>query len=65
MSSFLSLHVLRAKFQLGLYENPFVDVERAVRLTNTPAHQQLAAEAARRSIVEMKRDDLAGVKAGS
>ncbi|MBL8167568.1 MAG: glycoside hydrolase family 3 C-terminal domain-containing protein [Acidobacteria bacterium] len=46
--------VLRAKFQLGLFENPFVDVERAVRLTNTPAHQQLAAEAARRSIVLLK-----------
>lgn len=49
--------VLRAKFQLGLFENPFVDVERAVRLTNTPAHQQLAAEAARRSIVLLKNAD--------
>lgn len=48
--------VLRAKFQLGLFENPFVDVERAVRLTNTPAHQQLAAEAARRSIVLLKNE---------
>lgn len=46
--------VLRAKFQLGLFENPFVDVERAVKLTNSPAHQQLAAEAARRSIVLLK-----------
>lgn len=49
--------VLRAKFQLGLFENPYVDVERAVRLTNTPAHQQLAAEAARRSIVLLKNAD--------
>lgn len=46
--------VLRAKFQLGLFENPYVDVERAVKLTNTQAHQQLAAEAARRSIVLLK-----------
>ena len=46
--------VLRAKFQLGLFENPFVDVERAVKLTNSAAHQQLAAEAARRSIVLLK-----------
>ncbi|MBS1790146.1 MAG: glycoside hydrolase family 3 C-terminal domain-containing protein [Acidobacteria bacterium] len=46
--------VLRAKFQLGLFENPYVDVERAVKQTNTPAHQQLAAEAARRSIVLLK-----------
>ncbi|MEP7343135.1 MAG: glycoside hydrolase family 3 N-terminal domain-containing protein [Acidobacteriota bacterium] len=49
--------VLHAKFQLGLFENPFVDVERAVKLTNTPAHQQLAAEAARRSIVLLKNAD--------
>lgn len=46
--------VLRAKFQLGLFENPFVDVERAAKLTNSPAHQQLAADAARRSIVLLK-----------
>ena len=46
--------VLRAKFQLGLFENPYVDVERAVNLTNSPAHQQLAVEAARRSIVLLK-----------
>ena len=46
--------VLRAKFQLDLFENPYVDVERAVKQTNTPAHQQLAAEAARRSIVLLK-----------
>jgi beta-glucosidase len=48
--------VLRAKFQLGLFENPYVDVERAVRLTNSAAHQQLAAEAARRSLVLLKNE---------
>jgi beta-glucosidase len=48
--------VLRAKFQLGLFENPFVDVERAVNLTNNPARRQLAAEAARRSIVLLKNE---------
>lgn len=46
--------VLRAKFQLGLFENPYVDVERAVRLTNSQEHRDLAAEAARRSIVLLK-----------
>jgi beta-glucosidase len=46
--------VLRAKFQLGLFENPYVDVERAVKLTNSSAHGELAAEAARRSIVLLK-----------
>jgi beta-glucosidase len=46
--------VLRAKFQLGLFENPYVDVERAVKLTNNQGHRDLAAEAARRSIVLLK-----------
>ncbi|HQR34228.1 MAG TPA: glycoside hydrolase family 3 N-terminal domain-containing protein [Blastocatellia bacterium] len=49
--------VLRAKFQLGLFENPYVDVERAVKTTNSTAHRQLAAEAARRSIVLLKNTD--------
>src|SRR5262245_12366547 len=37
--------LLRAKFQLGLFENPYVDVERAVRMTNSQVHRDLAAEA--------------------
>jgi beta-glucosidase len=45
---------LRAKFLLGLFENPYVDVERAVRVTNSNEHRALAAEAARRSITLLK-----------
>src|SRR6266850_1809014 len=41
---------LRAKFLLGLFENPYVDPERTVKVTNSQAHRELAAEAARRSI---------------
>jgi beta-glucosidase len=48
---------LRAKFLLGLFEHPYVDVERAVAVTNSPAHQALAAEAARRSIVLLKNEN--------
>ena len=48
--------MLRAKFLAGLFEDPFVDVERAVAVSNTPAHQALALEAARRSIVLLKND---------
>ena len=48
--------VLRAKFLLGLFENPYVDVERAVKMTNSQAHRDLAAEAARRSIVLLKNE---------
>lgn len=47
---------LRAKFLLGLFENPYVDPDRAVRVTNSIAHRELAAEAARRSITLLKND---------
>jgi len=45
---------LRAKFLLGLFEDPFVDVERAARVTNSSEHRALAAEAARRSLTLLK-----------
>ena len=48
---------LRAKFLLGLFENPYVDVERAARVTNSPEHRALAAEAARRSITLLKNEN--------
>jgi beta-glucosidase len=47
---------LRAKFLLGLFENPYVDAERTARVTNSQAHRQLAAEAARRSITLLKNE---------
>ncbi len=48
---------LRAKFLLGLFENPYVDVERTVRVTNSKEHIALAAEAARRSITLLKNEN--------
>ena len=48
---------LRAKFLLGLFENPYVDPDRAARVTNSQAHQKLAAEAARRSITLLKNEN--------
>ncbi len=48
---------LRAKFLLGLFENPYVDPDRAVRLTNSREHRELAADAARRSIVLLKNEN--------
>lgn len=48
---------LRAKFLVGLFENPYVDLEHAVRVTNSAEHQKLAAEAARRSIVLLKNEN--------
>jgi beta-glucosidase len=49
--------ILKAKFLLGLFENPYVDPERAIGVTNSRAHRDLAAEAARRSIVLLKNDN--------
>lgn len=48
--------ILYQKFQLGLFENPYVDPEKAARLTDTKEDRELAAEAARRSIVLLKNE---------
>jgi beta-glucosidase-like glycosyl hydrolase len=48
--------ILRAKFLSGLFENPYVDVEKVDAQTNTPEHQALALEAARKAIVLVKND---------
>jgi beta-glucosidase len=48
---------LKVKFLLGLFENPYVDPDRAARVTNSTAHRELAAEAARRSIVLLKNEN--------
>ena len=48
--------VLRAKFELGLFEKPYVDVDEAARLNGSQEHRALATEAARASIVLLKND---------
>ncbi len=48
--------VLRAKFLIGLFENPFVDPEEAERVIGCEEHRQLALEAARKSIVLLKNE---------
>jgi beta-glucosidase len=48
---------LKVKFLLGLFENPYVDPERAARVTDSAAHRALAAEAARRSITLLKNEN--------
>ncbi|HEY6803019.1 MAG TPA: glycoside hydrolase family 3 N-terminal domain-containing protein [Pyrinomonadaceae bacterium] len=49
--------VLKAKFLLGLFENPYVDEAKTEQVTNSTSAQQLAAEAARRSIVLLKNQN--------
>ncbi len=48
--------VLKAKFELGLFEHPFVDPDSAARWNNAPEHRALARTAARESIVLLKND---------
>jgi beta-glucosidase len=43
--------VLRWKFELGLFENPFVDEDQAALVVNCKAHRTLALEVAKRSMV--------------
>ena len=49
--------VLRAKFKLGLFENPYVDPNEAERLNGHPEHRKIALEAARKSIVLLKNEN--------
>ena len=48
--------VLRAKFQLGLFDNPSVDPDTAAFWNRNPAHRGLALDAARESIVLLKNE---------
>ncbi len=43
--------LLRDKFELGLFENPFVDPDRADQVSGAEANRPLALEAARQAIV--------------
>jgi beta-glucosidase len=49
--------VLRAKFALGLFDNPYVDVERAASWVDDADHRALAREVARQSIVLLRNAD--------
>lgn len=46
--------VLRAKFQLGLFDDPYVNPDEAERLNGAEEHRALATQAARQSIVLLK-----------
>jgi len=49
--------VLKLKFMLGLFEDPLVDVSRAVEMVHCAAHRELALEAAREGIVLLKNEN--------
>lgn len=49
--------VLRQKFQLGLFENPYVDINHIPTVFNTPSQRDLSLELARKSLVLLKNAD--------
>lgn len=47
---------LRLKFMLGLFENPYVDVEKAVKVQNDPVNSRLALDAAEKAVILLKNN---------
>lgn len=48
--------ILKAKFRLGLFENPFVDIEKGEETIFAEDHQKTALDMARKSVVLLKND---------
>jgi len=49
--------ILEVKFKLGLFENPFVEIDKASEVNFSEAHQKNALEQARKAIVLQKNMD--------
>lgn len=50
-------NILRVKYKLGLFENPFVEPDEAVKTVHSDEHQTLALETAREGIVLLKNEN--------
>lgn len=50
--------LLKQKFELGLFEHPYVDEGRVIEFYDQPHHQQLSYEIALKSMVLLKNDGL-------
>ena len=48
--------VLRAKFEIGLFEHPYADVDSADKVNRSAEHTTLAREAARKAVVLLKNE---------
>ncbi len=48
--------LLRLKFNMGLFEHPYVDPEYAVKVVNSKEHRELALQAAREGIVLLRNE---------
>ena len=53
---------LQKKFELGLFDNPYVDEGRVLEVFETPEQRNLAREIARQSMVLLKNDGLLPLK---
>ena len=51
------IRVLRAKFLLGLFDEPYVDPAYAEKITNSSEHQKLALKAAHEAIILLKNQN--------
>jgi len=49
-------NVLRLKFQMGLFENPYVSPELAKKLVHSKEHKELAQQVAREGVVLLKNE---------
>lgn len=49
--------ILKQKFELGLFDNAIVDVDKAVEISHSEEHQNLALKAAHEGIVLLKNED--------
>ncbi len=49
-------NILYVKFKLGLFENPYVDPDYAVKVVHSAEHTELALQTAREGIVLLKND---------
>lgn len=52
------LRILKAKFRMGIFENPYVDPDYAAEIVGNPDHQELSLEAARQSMTLLKNDGI-------
>jgi len=48
--------ILRVKFLLGLFENPYADIKKARKARNCAEHRRLARQAAQESIILLKNE---------
>lgn len=55
-------NVLRLKFEMGLFENPYVDPVQAKKLVNCESHREVAREVARQGTVLLKNNGVLPLK---